>query len=237
MLSVPRPWRAFTGWSAHTPRAATRFASGLWVAAAAAPVRPATCWPRRPACGSSRSPTPLPIVSTACRERLADAVPGHGHRGGQDHCFVGLDAYQQLLKTDVNYVILATPPGFRATHIAAAIAAGKNIFAEKPVAVDAAGVRSCLALADEVTQARHRAGRRHAVPPLRSVHPVDEAHPRRRDRPAHWRACVLQHGRAVEARSPAGLERSREPDAQLALLHLALRRSHRRAVHPQHRRA
>ena len=70
----------------------------------------------------------------------------------EDHCFVGLDAYQQLLKTDVNYVILASPPGFRATHIAAAIAAGKNIFAEKPVAVDAAGVRACIGLADEVTK-------------------------------------------------------------------------------------
>ena len=48
-------------------------------------------------------------------------------------------------QTDVNYVILATPPGFRPTHIKAAIEAGKHIFAEKPVAVDAAGVRSCSA--------------------------------------------------------------------------------------------
>jgi myo-inositol 2-dehydrogenase/D-chiro-inositol 1-dehydrogenase len=70
----------------------------------------------------------------------------------EDHCFVGLDAYKQLLKTDVNYVILATPPGFRATHIEAAIEAGKNIFAEKPVAVDATAVRKCLSLADEITR-------------------------------------------------------------------------------------
>ena len=76
---------------------------------------------------------------TACRERLAEQNPAAA-TVAQDHCFVGLDAYQQLLKTDVNYVILATPPGFRAAHIAAAIAAGKNIFAEKPVAVDATAV-------------------------------------------------------------------------------------------------
>jgi myo-inositol 2-dehydrogenase/D-chiro-inositol 1-dehydrogenase len=67
-----------------------------------------------------------------------------------DHCFVGLDAYQSLLKTDVNYVILATPPGFRPIHIKAAIDAGKNIFAEKPVAVDSAGVRQCISMADEI---------------------------------------------------------------------------------------
>jgi myo-inositol 2-dehydrogenase/D-chiro-inositol 1-dehydrogenase len=69
-----------------------------------------------------------------------------------DRCFVGLDAYKQLLTTDVNYVILATPPGFRSIHIKAAVEAGKNVFAEKPVAVDAPGVRSCLEIADVVTQ-------------------------------------------------------------------------------------
>jgi myo-inositol 2-dehydrogenase / D-chiro-inositol 1-dehydrogenase len=88
---------------------------------------------------------------TACRDRLAQQHPDVA-TVAQDHCFVGLDAYQQLLKTDVNYVILASPPGFRATHIKAAIAAGKNIFAEKPVAVDATAVRSCISLADEVTK-------------------------------------------------------------------------------------
>src|SRR5947209_6621544 len=46
-----------------------------------------------------------------------------------DRCFDGLDAYQKLINnSDVNYVILATPPGFRPLHIAATIAAGKNLF-------------------------------------------------------------------------------------------------------------
>ncbi len=58
--------------------------------------------------------------------------------------FVGFDAYRQLLATDVDVVLLTTPPHFRPLHLAAAIEAGKHVFAEKPVAVDAPGVRSVL---------------------------------------------------------------------------------------------
>ena len=61
--------------------------------------------------------------------------------------FSGFDAYQKVLATDIDLVILATPPGFRPLHLAAAIAAGKHVFMEKPVAVDAAGVRSVIASA------------------------------------------------------------------------------------------
>ena len=61
--------------------------------------------------------------------------------------FSGFDAYQKVLATDIDLVILATPPGFRPAHLAAAIAAGKHVFTEKPVAVDAAGVRSVIATA------------------------------------------------------------------------------------------
>ena len=62
-----------------------------------------------------------------------------------DQCFAGLDAHQKLLATDVNYVILATPPGFRPGMIEAAINAGKHVFAEKPLAVDPAGCRRVIA--------------------------------------------------------------------------------------------
>jgi predicted dehydrogenase len=58
--------------------------------------------------------------------------------------FVGFDAYKQLLATDVDVVLLTTPPHFRPLHLKAAIDAGKHVFAEKPVAVDAPGVRSVL---------------------------------------------------------------------------------------------
>jgi len=58
--------------------------------------------------------------------------------------FVGLDAYQALIASGVDVVLLATPPGFRPAHFAAAVAAGKHIFCEKPMAVDPVGVRSIL---------------------------------------------------------------------------------------------
>jgi predicted dehydrogenase len=57
--------------------------------------------------------------------------------------FVGLDAYQKVIDR-VDVVLLATPPGFRPQHLRAAVEAGKHVFAEKPCAVDAPGVRSVL---------------------------------------------------------------------------------------------
>ena len=62
----------------------------------------------------------------------------------EDHKFIGFDSYKKLLETDVDVVILTTPPSFRPAHIEAAIAAGKHIFAEKPVAVDAPGIRRVI---------------------------------------------------------------------------------------------
>ncbi|MGD0920707.1 MAG: Gfo/Idh/MocA family oxidoreductase [Terriglobia bacterium] len=67
----------------------------------------------------------------------------------EDRQFVGLDAFEKVLGSDVNYIILATPPGFRPQHIKAAVAAGKNIFCEKPVAVDGPGIRTCFAVYEQ----------------------------------------------------------------------------------------
>jgi predicted dehydrogenase len=69
-----------------------------------------------------------------------------------DHCFIGLDAYQKLIDSGVDVVLLATPPGFRPIHLKAAVAAGKHIFCEKPVATDAPGVRSVLETVEEARQ-------------------------------------------------------------------------------------
>ena len=67
--------------------------------------------------------------------------------------FVGFDAYKKLLAIDeIDYVILATPPGFRPIHFDAAINAGKHVFMEKPVAVDPAGVRTVLAASARARQ-------------------------------------------------------------------------------------
>ncbi len=84
-------------------------------------------------------------------------------------CFSGFDGYMKALEVPgVNYVILATPPGFRPAHFKAAVAAGKNIFTEKPVCVDGPGARIMYAAAEEAkakglkiaagTQRRHHAG-------------------------------------------------------------------------------
>jgi len=85
-----------------------------------------------------------------------------------DRTFTGFDAYRKVLASDVNYVILATPPGFRPGHLAAAVAAGKHVFTEKPVAVDGPGIRAVLEVYEQAkakglgiaagTQRRHQTG-------------------------------------------------------------------------------
>jgi predicted dehydrogenase len=66
-----------------------------------------------------------------------------------DRAFSGFDAYQKVIDSGVDVVILASPPGFRPAHFEAAIAANKHVFTEKPVAVDGPGIRRFMAAADE----------------------------------------------------------------------------------------
>jgi predicted dehydrogenase len=61
-----------------------------------------------------------------------------------EKCFVGLDAYQKVIDSGVDVVLLTTPPGFRPVHLRAAIEADKHVFCEKPMATDAPGVRSVV---------------------------------------------------------------------------------------------
>ncbi|MEQ1904649.1 MAG: Gfo/Idh/MocA family oxidoreductase [Pirellulaceae bacterium] len=69
-----------------------------------------------------------------------------------DSIFTGFDAYKKVLASNVNLVILATPPGFRPLQFEAAIDAGKHVFMEKPVAVDAPGVRRILQATEKAKQ-------------------------------------------------------------------------------------
>jgi len=69
----------------------------------------------------------------------------------KDRCFWGFDAYEKVIASDVDMVILAAPPGFRPSHFKAAVEAGKHVFFEKPVAVDGPGVRAILE-AGEIAQ-------------------------------------------------------------------------------------
>jgi predicted dehydrogenase len=67
----------------------------------------------------------------------------------KDKQFLGLDAWQKVIGSGVDVVLLATPPGFRPIHLTACIEAGKNVFCEKPVATDAPGVRAALKAAED----------------------------------------------------------------------------------------
>ena len=81
--------------------------------------------------------------------------------------FVGFDCYKKVIESDIDLVILATPPGFRPLHFETAVNAGKHVFMEKPAAADPAGVRRAIAAAKTAeaaglcivagTQRRHEA--------------------------------------------------------------------------------
>ena len=78
-----------------------------------------------------------------CLEAVAERHDGQNKvQVDKERQFLGLDAYQQVIDSDVDVVLLATPPGFRPQHLRACIEAGKHVFCEKPMAVDAPGVRS-----------------------------------------------------------------------------------------------
>jgi predicted dehydrogenase len=69
-----------------------------------------------------------------------------------ENCFFGFDAFQKVIDSGVDIVILATPPYFRPEHLAAAVAARKHVFAEKPVCVDPVGARSVMATAEKAKE-------------------------------------------------------------------------------------
>ncbi|HWA99700.1 MAG TPA: Gfo/Idh/MocA family oxidoreductase [Pirellulales bacterium] len=91
----------------------------------------------------------------------------------QDRRFTGFDAYKKVLASGVDLVVLATPPGFRPIHFAAAVEAGKHVFMEKPVAVDAPGVRAVLEATKKAKQKNLAVGvglqRRHQAQYLETV--------------------------------------------------------------------
>jgi len=69
-----------------------------------------------------------------------------------DMCFTGLEAYKQLLATDIDIVIHATPPYARPMHMEAIVEAGKHAFIEKPLSVDPTGIRRCIAAAKKAEE-------------------------------------------------------------------------------------
>ena len=109
--------------------------------------------------------------------RLREKLPKERLTVTPETSFTGFDAFEKVVATNVDLVILAAPPFFRPSHLAAAIGAGKHVFMEKPVAVDPGGVRSIIATSELAgqkglaivagTQRRHQA---HYLEIMKRIH-------------------------------------------------------------------
>ncbi|MDR1667344.1 MAG: Gfo/Idh/MocA family oxidoreductase [Bacteroidales bacterium] len=84
----------------------------------------------------------------ACRETLKEK----GQQITDENCFVGFDAYRQVIDAGIDVVLLCTPPVFRPAHFAYAIEKGKHCFIEKPCAVDPVGARQILVTGKQAVQ-------------------------------------------------------------------------------------
>lgn len=105
----------------------------------------------------------LPDKLEDCRKKLLE---NKNNEVPKENCFLGFDAYEKLLATDIDVVLIATPPHFRPLHVEAAVQARKHVFMEKPVAVDPQGAVSIMGSAKKAeglglsmvagTQRRHQ---------------------------------------------------------------------------------
>ncbi len=98
-------------------------------------------------------------ANNVLKKKTGEVVP-------DEKCFLGFDAYEKLIESGVDIVLIATPPHFRPIHFEAAVQARKHVFMEKPVAVDPQGARSIIATGEKAkamelsvvagTQRRHQ---------------------------------------------------------------------------------
>ena len=87
------------------------------------------------------------LMKSRAKDASAKAIPiSQKVDVPEDHKFVGFDAYKKAMAL-ADVVILTTPPGFRPPYFEEAVAQGKQIFMEKPVATDPAGIQRVLAAA------------------------------------------------------------------------------------------
>ncbi len=83
----------------------------------------------------------------ASREKLQTAKPAQCAIKN-DHCFLGFDAYEKLLASGVDVVVIAPTSHFIPQVLTAAIEAGKHVFCEKPHGIDMPGIKQCQAVAE-----------------------------------------------------------------------------------------
>ncbi|MBA3295416.1 MAG: Gfo/Idh/MocA family oxidoreductase [Acidobacteria bacterium] len=103
--------------------------------------------------------TAIADIDQAIVEQAAARLKGSTQFGGRvkiDHAVFGLDAYDRVINSGVDVVLLATPPAFRPQHLTAAVNANKHIFCEKPCATDSPGVREVIA-AQKLAQTKNLA--------------------------------------------------------------------------------
>ena len=84
----------------------------------------------------------LPSQLHRCRQALKE------HRGVEipdENCFIGFDAYQKVIDSDVDIILETTLSKFRPAHFEAAVQARKHVFLEKPGSADPVGARTVMA--------------------------------------------------------------------------------------------
>ena len=83
-------------------------------------------------------------------DRLDSSLKGLEQNGGEgrvqvpaERRFDGFDGYKKVID-ECDVILLATTPAFRPLHLRYAVEKGRQIFCEKPVAVDGPGLRSVM---------------------------------------------------------------------------------------------
>jgi predicted dehydrogenase len=84
----------------------------------------------------------------ASREQLKKSKPDQVEVK-DDSCFVGFDAYEKLVASGVDAVLIAAASHFHPTILKVAVAAGKHVFCEKPHGIDIPGLKISMAAAEE----------------------------------------------------------------------------------------
>jgi myo-inositol 2-dehydrogenase / D-chiro-inositol 1-dehydrogenase len=136
---------------------------------------------------STEGPVELVAVADAFHDQAENAVNGLKQKFADrpervkvtaESMFVGFDAYKKLIDSGIDLVIIATPPGFRPIHFEYAVEKGKNIFAEKPIATDAGGVRRFLEAAKKSKEKDLKVGiglqRHHQAPYIDTVKRIQD---------------------------------------------------------------
>ena len=154
-----------------------------------------------------------------------------------ERCFTGFDAYQKVLAAGIDLVILATPPGFRPAasrsggrggqaHLRRE--AGRGRCGRRPVG--ARDVRAGAGRRGSASASARSGGTRpEYLEAIKRIH--DGAIGDILSGQVYW-----NQGGLWSREKQADWTDARVADPQLALLHLAVRRSHRRAARAQHRR-